>query len=107
MCFYGSVGKFQIHEHILPVLICRAAHQRCWLCLVVQIMYQVFSGQKPPLKREGMPKDYEQLIEDCWNDSPDERPTFANILLRLRQMYAQERQRLFALSQGNGSAASQ
>lgn len=73
--------------------------------VAVQIMYQVFSGQKPPLNKDGMPKAYEALIEDCWHDSPDERPTFAAILQRLREMYAQERQRLFSLSQSNGAAA--
>ncbi|KAK9916935.1 hypothetical protein WJX75_008980 [Coccomyxa subellipsoidea] len=71
-----------------------------------QIMYQVFSGQKPPLNREGMPKAYEELIEECWHDDPDARPTFAAILLRLREMYSQERQRLFSLSQANGAVAS-
>ncbi|CAL8467074.1 g6610 [Coccomyxa elongata] len=69
-----------------------------------QIMFQVFSGQKPPLDREGMPEDYEQLIEDCWDDTPESRPTFAAILQRLRLMYSRERQRLFSIEQANTPA---
>ncbi|BDA40615.1 probable LIM domain-containing serine/threonine-protein ki at C-terminar half [Coccomyxa sp. Obi] len=69
-----------------------------------QIMFQVFSGQKPPLDREGMPEDYEQLIEDCWDDAPESRPTFAAILQRLRLMYSRERQRLFSIEQDNKEA---
>lgn len=64
-----------------------------------QIMYQVFSGQKPPFDRKDMPRDYEQLIEDCWNDSPDQRPTFSEILKRLRRMYADERRRIYEQQQ--------
>ncbi|CAL5225265.1 g8059 [Coccomyxa viridis] len=62
-----------------------------------QIMYQVFSGQKPPLDRTGMPEAYGQLIDDCWQDDPEQRPTFAVILQRLRGMYKDERQRLHDL----------
>ncbi len=72
--------------------------------VAAQIMFQVFSGQKPPLDREGMPKDYEQLIEDCWDDAPESRPTFAAILQRLRLMYSRERQRLFSIEQANTPA---
>ena len=94
----------------LPLVWWIVALQPCLKEVVVlgaaQIMYQVFSGQKPPLNREGMPKAYEELIEECWHDDPDARPTFAAILLRLREMYSQERQRLFSLSQANGAVAS-
>ena len=66
-------------------------------CNWLQIMYQVFSGQKPPLDRTGMPEAYGQLIDDCWQDDPEQRPTFAVILQRLRGMYKDERQRLHDL----------
>ena len=62
-----------------------------------QIMYQVFSGQKPPCDRTDMPEPYGQLIDDCWQEDPEERPTFADILQRLRGMYKDERQRLHNL----------
>ena len=67
------------------------------LCGWLQIMYQVFSGQKPPLDRTGMPEAYGQLIDDCWQDDPEQRPTFAAILQHLRGMYKDERQRLHNL----------
>ena len=67
------------------------------LCGWSQIMYQVFSGQKPPLDRTDMPEAYGLLINDCWQDDPEQRPTFAAILLRLRGMYKDERQRLHTL----------
>lgn len=70
------------------------AEHKVWL---VQIMYQVFSGQKPPLNRKDMPEPYAQLIDDCWQEDPEERPTFAAILQRLRGMYKDERQRLHNL----------
>jgi hypothetical protein len=63
----------------------------------LQIMYQVFSGQKPPCNRTDMPEPYGQLIDDCWQEDPEERPTFAAILQRLRGMYKDERQRLHNL----------
>ena len=67
--------------------------------LHAQIMYQVFSGQKPPFSREGMPRAYEALIEDCWAPDPEARPTFGAILQRLRGLYGEERYRLAALQQ--------
>ena len=60
-------------------------------------MYQVFSGQKPPLDRKDMPDAYGQLIDECWQEDSEERPTFAAILQRLRGMYKDERQRLHNL----------
>ena len=63
-------------------------------------MYQVFSGQKPPFSREGIPPAYEALIEDCWLDEPEARPSFAAILLRLRGMYSEERRRGAAAQPG-------
>ena len=67
------------------------------LCGGLQIMYQVFSGQKPPLDRTDMPEAYGLLINDCWQDDPEQRPTFAAILQHLRGMYKDERQRLHDL----------
>jgi hypothetical protein len=61
-------------------------------------MYQVFSGQKPPFSRAGMPPAYGSLIEDCWAADPDARPSFGAILQRLRGMYSEERARLAALT---------
>ena len=67
-------------------------------------MYQVFSGQKPPVNRKEMPGPYGQLIDDCWQEDPEERPTFAAILQRLRGMYKDERQRLHDLQLAAGEA---
>ena len=67
-------------------------------------MYQVFSGQKPPVNRKEMPGPYGQLIDDCWQEDPEERPTFASILQRLRGMYKDERQRLHDLQLAAGEA---
>ena len=65
-------------------------------------MYQVFSGQKPPVDRKDMPQPYGKLIDDCWQEDPEERPTFAAILQRLRGMYKDERQRLHDLQLAAG-----
>lgn len=46
------------------------------------------AGERPPFRAS--PKLYghglRELIEDCWNEKPDKRPTFSRILLRLGEI---------------------
>lgn len=43
------------------------------------------SGIRPPIP-EGADPEYVQLIKDCWNSTPDERPSFTEIVPRLEGM---------------------
>lgn len=50
-----------------------------------QLMYHIVShGARPSL--EGIHPCAKQLILDCWNDDPRLRPSFAEIVVRLRRM---------------------
>ena len=60
-----------------------------------QIMFKVFAGQRPPVDTEGMPEGFRNLLEDCWASEPSLRPSFKEILGRLRQLLSEERQRRF------------
>lgn len=57
------------------------------LFILVQVLFKVFSGQKPDAP-EDMPADYRRLMEDCWATDPAERPTFRDIIFRFRPMLA-------------------
>ncbi|CAL8465122.1 g4657 [Coccomyxa elongata] len=52
-----------------------------------QVLFQVFGGQKPDVPGD-MPAEYRALMEDCWATDPAVRPTFRDILPRLRAMLA-------------------
>ena len=62
-------------------------------------MYKVFAGQRPPVDTEGMPEGFRNLLEDCWASEPSLRPSFKEILGRLRQLLSEERQRRFQVRQ--------
>jgi hypothetical protein len=53
----------------------------------VQVMFRVFSGLKPDVP-DDMPEGYKRLMQDCWDTEPASRPTFRNILARLRPLLA-------------------
>jgi len=69
-----------------------------------QIMYKVFAGQKPPVDRGAMPGGFRDLLESCWENDPAARPSFREILTRLRQLLSEERQRRFALQRAAADA---
>lgn len=43
------------------------------------------AGIRPPIP-EGADSGYVELMKDCWNSSPDERPAFTEIVTRLETM---------------------
>jgi len=56
----------------------------------IQIAYMAAEqGLRPP-RPEFAPKVYCDLMEECWADSPDDRPTFSEILQRLFKMMKDE-----------------
>ena len=65
-------------------------------------MYKVFAGQRPPVDLDAMPEGFRNLLEDCWASEPNLRPSFKEILGRLRQLLSEERQRRFQVRQTFG-----
>ena len=59
-------------------------------CTAMHIVYQVAcSASRPPLPSKPMPSvplDYINLIEECWMQSPENRPKCAAVVQRLRDM---------------------
>ena len=51
----------------------------------------MFSGLKPEVPPD-MLADYRALMESCWATEPAERPTFRDILPRLRAMLSAARE---------------
>ena len=64
---------------------------RCSVWLHVQVLLSVFSGQKPALPAD-MPAQYRALLERCWANKPDARPTFVDIGGQLQRMLSATRQ---------------
>lgn len=49
------------------------------------LMYKIANeGLRP--STEGLPVSLSQLVTDCWNDDPQLRPSFSEIISRLRRM---------------------
>lgn len=50
---------------------------------IAQILERVAARENPPFRPfvddRDCPPDLMDLMKKCWNDNPDERPTFANI----------------------------
>lgn len=47
----------------------------------------VRAGKRPPIpKAQGMPPEYERLIQSCWDHTPSNRPKFVDICLALELM---------------------
>ncbi len=51
-----------------------------------EIWALVASGQRPSLKHVCCQKRVKKLIKDCWNHTPESRPTFKTILQRLEKV---------------------
>lgn len=49
-----------------------------------QLLTNVCAGYRPSFKHP-IPYSYQKLIEDCWSDDPNKRPTFNEIILRLQE----------------------
>ena len=67
----------------------------CPLATPAQIYKAVTSGRRPPLPADpaslpggtfpGLGR-YLELLQECWAQQPQQRPSFANITIRLRAM---------------------
>lgn len=49
-----------------------------------QVSYRVSKGERPTFKYD-IPNCYRKLIEDCWSQKPEERPTFDEIVKNLKE----------------------
>lgn len=63
---------------------------------------QVFSGHRPTCDMQAMPPEYAALLQDCWATNPAERPSFAEIIPRVRDMIRDAR--AAAATAGNPAA---
>ncbi len=52
----------------------------------VQVSVQVYSKGLRPNIPEYCPKEYAQLIRECWDTDPTKRPSFQDIVKRLEAM---------------------
>lgn len=52
--------------------------------VLYQILYFVISQKNRPEFKRPIAKCYQQLIEKCWSDDPNERPSFAQIVEELK-----------------------
>ena len=52
---------------------------------------RVFSGRRPACDLDAMPPGYSALLQQCWATKPAERPSFAEIIPRVRDMIRDER----------------
>lgn len=54
----------------------------------LEIIARVAARETPPFRpavgRRDCPEDLVELMERCWNDNPEDRPTFESIKLTLR-----------------------
>lgn len=57
----------------------------------VQVLFQVFSGQKPAVP-EDMPPSYRAILGQCWATDPSKRPRFHEVLPQLCAMLDSTRQ---------------
>ena len=51
----------------------------------LQVLYKVFSGQKPPMP-DDMPPSYRAVLAQCWATDPSARPKISEILPQLCDM---------------------
>lgn len=56
---------------------------------IQQVLFKVFSGHKPPVPPD-MPAQYRGLMERCWAHEPQDRPTFKEVKVALRDMLGQQ-----------------
>ena len=54
-----------------------------------EVAQQVSNGYRMT-PSENCPAEVKELMQDCWKQNPDERPTFANIYDKLDAMYRSE-----------------
>eukprot|EP01088_Endostelium_zonatum_P006348 TRINITY_DN18468_c0_g1_i1.p1 TRINITY_DN18468_c0_g1~~TRINITY_DN18468_c0_g1_i1.p1 ORF type:complete len:1043 (-),score=184.05 TRINITY_DN18468_c0_g1_i1:31-3159(-) len=58
----------------------------------LQIVRAIDKGSLPEIPKNSPSTDFSQLINDCWAKEPDGRPSFAEILERLKKMEASFRE---------------
>ena len=55
----------------------------------MQDLASYMNGKRPTLDSR-FPEFFKQLISECWATLPDERPSFAQILIRLKKAFYNE-----------------
>ena len=55
-----------------------------------EVVAAVRSGERPPVPRD-CPLEYANLMVECWQPDPSQRPTFPRIVERLVEIISQER----------------
>lgn len=60
----------------------------------------MFSGRRPACDLDAMPPAYAALLQQCWATNPAERPSFAEIIPRVRDMIRDERAKRAAAADG-------
>lgn len=63
----------------------------------VKLLEEVSKGKRPELNNPNIPKAFQDLIKSCWNQNPDERPSFMQIV----QKFLKERDEFFDMSEIN------
>jgi hypothetical protein len=53
---------------------------------VLQVFYKVMMGYRPPVPQE-MLAGYSDLMQACWDEDPQNRPPFSDIVQFLRTLY--------------------
>ena len=56
---------------------------------MLQIVRAIDLGKRPIIP-EDCDENYKKIIEDCWNEDPEERPTFSSIYDSLESIYEVE-----------------
>jgi len=51
-----------------------------------QVMRAVRAGERPPVPQAPCPEVWQQLVLDCWNQHPQERPTISAVRHVLEQL---------------------
>lgn len=55
-----------------------------WSLVCVQVFYMVCYEQHRPAIPEGMPVEYQELMQECWASDSEARPKFSEISPRLQ-----------------------
>ena len=71
-----------------------APHPKTWN--VAQLFFEVMNnGYRPAINRDITPEPIARLIEMCWAEDPDDRPTFPQISVELEQFQPDEDREVF------------
>lgn len=82
---YEVARTFMTAEEVWPVIVLLVLilSSRYLLLFILKIVSRVSASENPPLRPEVAPKDCPpdilSLMERCWHEVPDERPSFHTI----------------------------